>query len=125
MKNAPDRLYIAVRSDLSPGLQLAQAVHAAFQFFSEWPSLARAWTEDSNFLVVVAVSDEAALADLATTAVEEGIVRTIVREPDLDNAITAVALQPGADARRLCAQLPLALKSVTEYSVTTEEPVMA
>jgi peptidyl-tRNA hydrolase len=99
-----------VRSDLSSGLQLAQAVHAAFQFFAEWPSLARAWTEDSNFLVVVAVPDELALADLAARAVEEGIARTIVREPDLDNTITAVALQPGAEARRLCAQLPLALR---------------
>lgn len=70
----------------------------------------RAWMEDSNFLVVVAVPDEAALADLAARAVEEGLVRTIVREPDLDNAITAVALQPGVDARRLCANFPLALK---------------
>jgi peptidyl-tRNA hydrolase len=99
-----------VRSDLSSGLQLAQAVHAAFHFFADWPSLARAWVEDSNFLVVVAVPDEATLAELAGRAVEEGLARTIVREPDLENTITAVALQPGADARRLCANFPLALK---------------
>lgn len=114
-----------MRSDLSPGLQLAQAVHAAFQFFAEWPSLARAWTEDSNFLVVVAVPDEAALADLATAAVEEGIVRTIVREPDLDNEITAVALQPGPDARRLCGQLPLALKHTCKTDGTPRPRVYA
>lgn len=70
----------------------------------------RAWLDDSNFLVVVSVPDEAALAELAAHAVEEGIVRTIVREPDLDNAITAVALQPGSEARRLCAEMPLALR---------------
>jgi peptidyl-tRNA hydrolase len=105
-----DRLYIAVRSDLSPGLQLAQSTHAAFHFCIDWPALARAWLTESNFLVIVAVPDEDALAALAAEAVEEGIARTIVREPDLENSITAVALQPGAEARRLCAQFPLALK---------------
>jgi len=103
-------MYIAVRTDMSPGLQAAQAVHAAFHFSFDWPSMALAWVRDSNFLVVVAVPDEESLADLATQAVEEGIARTIVREPDLDNTITAVALEPGAIARRLCAEMPLALK---------------
>lgn len=72
--------------------------------------MTRAWLEDSNFLVVVAVPDEDALAELAARAAEEGIIRTLVREPDLDNELTAVALQPGSEARRLCAQLPLALR---------------
>lgn len=101
-----------MRADLSSGLQLAQAVHAAFQFFAEWPSLAGVWVRESNFLVVVATPNELALAELAGRAVEEGLARTIVREPDLDNTITAVALQPGADARRLCANFPLALRKV-------------
>ena len=108
-------MYIAVRADMSPGLQAAQAVHAAFHFSFDWPAMALAWVRDSNFLVVVAVPDEETLAQLAGRAVEEGIARTIVREPDLDNSITAVALEPGAEARRLCAELPLALK---EYAVT-------
>ena len=80
-------------------------------FFCDWPSMALAWVRDSNFLVVVAVPDEAALAELAARATEEGIARTIVREPDLSNTITALALQPGSEARRLCAELPLALRS--------------
>lgn len=105
------KLYIAVRADLTPGLQAAQSVHAAFHFFDDWPSIARAWIHDSNFLVVVAVPDELALAELAARAVEEGLARTIVREPDLDNTITAVALEPGHVASRLCAEMPLALKN--------------
>lgn len=103
-------MYIATRADLTPGLQMAQSVHAAFHFFADWPSLARSWLIESNFLVVVAVPDELTLAELAARAVEEGIVRTIVREPDLSNEITAIALEPGPIARRLCAELPLALK---------------
>jgi hypothetical protein len=65
--------------------------------------------------VIVSVPNEDTLAELATRAVEEGIARTIVREPDLDNSITAVALEPGATSRRLCAELPLALK---EHAMT-------
>ena len=106
----PSKLYIAVRADLAPGAQLAQSTHAAFQFSDEWPLLMRGWMQGSNNLVVVAVPNELALAHLATRAVEEGIARTVVREPDFDNTITAVALEPGEVARRLCAQMSCALK---------------
>jgi hypothetical protein len=64
----------------------------------------------SNNLVVVAVPDENALAELAARACEEGIARTIVREPDYGNAITAVAMESGKIAQRLCANFPLAGK---------------
>lgn len=87
---------------------MAQVAHAAIQFSLEWHSLTARWNDDSNNVVVVGVADEAALAGVAARAVEEGIVRTIVREPDLDNTICAVALQPGTDAQRICANFPLA-----------------
>lgn len=74
----------------------------------EWHSTAAAWMASSNNIVVVAVPDEHALAELAARAVEEGIARTIVREPDYENTITAVALEPGKIAQRLCGSFPLA-----------------
>ena len=104
------RFYIVVRSDMSPGLQVAQSVHAAIQFLADWPQSSR-WVRHYN-LVVVAVPDELALADIAAAAVEEGICRSIFREPDLDNTITAVALQPSEEAQKLCARLPLALREM-------------
>lgn len=91
-------------------MQLAQAVHAAFHFSLDWPAITRAWLEDSNFLVVVAVPDGLELAALGILAAEEGIAMTTVHEPDLNNILTAIALEPGRVARRLCAQLPLALR---------------
>lgn len=97
---------------------MAQSTHASNQFFADWPKLALTWQRESNFLVIVSVPDELALADLAAAAVQEGIVRSIFREPDLDNSITAVALEPGATAQRLCAQLPLALKVKAEGDLT-------
>jgi peptidyl-tRNA hydrolase len=78
----------------------------------QWHSLAEDWMNSTNNLVVVAVPDEEALAQLAARAVEEGIARTIVREPDYGNSITAVALEAGKIAQRLCAQLPLAGKEL-------------
>lgn len=106
-------MYIIVRSDLPPGLQAAQAVHAAFAFYHEHPSVVKPWLIQSNFLVIVAVPDEDALLDLITEASKRGIVRTAVREPDCDNEATAVALAPCDESRRLCANLPLALKELT------------
>lgn len=108
----PDKLYVAVRADLAPGPQIAQAVHAAFEFATEWPSITQVWTNNSNFLVVVAVSDEDALVHLAAAAAEEGLAFTSVREPDYNNTLTAVALEPGDQASKLCAQFPLAGKQV-------------
>lgn len=75
----------------------------------QWPSITSDWCSRSNYLVCVAASDEAGLIELAARAGVEGIAMTIVREPDFQNEITAVALEPGDAARRLCANLALAL----------------
>jgi peptidyl-tRNA hydrolase len=108
----PSRLYIAVRADLSSGLQVAQAVHAAFAFAHEQPAVTNHWLTKSNYLVVVAVPDEIALMDLISEASRRGITRVAVREPDIGDEITAVAFEPGVAAKRLCACLPLALREL-------------
>lgn len=101
-----------MRADISPGLQAAQAVHAAFAFQRDHPDEIRKWLVESNFLVIVAVPDEHALLDLIVQAARRGITRTAVREPDIGDEVTAVALGPGIGAQKLCANLPLALKQV-------------
>lgn len=101
------RLYIAVRGDLPVGLAAAQAVHAAFQFASSHPDLVGPWQRESQYLVIVAVPDEIDLIALASKAQWSGLTVSTWHEPDLAGAATAVALEPGAGARRLCANLPL------------------
>lgn len=101
---------MAVRADLSPGLQAAQAVHAALQFFHANPVPIGKWLLRSNFLVIVSVPDEGALLDLITEAHRRGVAHVGVREPDLHDEATAAAFTPGRDAQRLCASLPLALR---------------
>jgi peptidyl-tRNA hydrolase len=109
-----DKLYLAVRADLVPGLAAAQAVHAALQFQQQHPDVVMPWMRDSQFLVIVSVSDEIALIGLASRALEAGIDVSTWHEPDMADSATAVALQPGAVARRLCASLPLHGRSLAE-----------
>lgn len=104
-----ERLYVVTRSDLPPGLQLAQSVHAARQFAEEHPKLDRAWFRGSNNIVCLSVPDEPALRELVRSAERESPASSFL-EPDLGGALTAVALGDGA--RKLVGNLPLALRSV-------------
>lgn len=101
------RLYIAVRGDLPVGLAAAQAVHAAFSFAERHPSITGPWQRESQYLVIVTVPDEVALIALASNALARNLEVSTWHEPDLAGAATAVALEPGLAARRLCANLPL------------------
>ncbi len=82
--------------------------HAAIQFTLEWPQMTRDWNSASNNVVIIGVPDEGALGTIDARSVEEGIAATVVREPDLGDSVCAVALQPGIEARRICANMPLA-----------------
>lgn len=106
-------MYIVVRADLPPGLQVAQAVHAAFLFAHLFPDTTRKWLEGSNIDVILSVPDEAALTELAITARCAGVLSASMTEPDIGNQLTALALGVDAGAQRLCANLPLALRERT------------
>lgn len=101
------KLFIIVRADLDPGLQIAQAVHAAVQWVVEDPDLSHVWHKKSNNVVVKHVKDEVALLDLANKAEARRCVVERFQEPDLANAVTAVAVV-GAEANALLRELPLA-----------------
>jgi hypothetical protein len=75
----------------------------------------RGWHSDSNTLVLLAVPDELALSWLWSDAAVRGLRCVAFHEPDLDGALTAIALEPAA--RRLVAHLPLAL---SRFSVREE-----
>jgi peptidyl-tRNA hydrolase len=89
-------------------LQAAQAVHAAFQFSHEHPSLVEPWFRDSQYLIVVAVPDIDCLVALAARADHAGVDVSLWHEPDLNGELTAITLAPGETSRRLCSNLPLA-----------------
>lgn len=99
-----------VRSDLPAGLQLAQAVHGAFEFSHTHPAVMHRWLENSNYLVVLGVPDEAALLCFLELADGYEVDVHLVREPDLDEAATALVIGPG-DFHHRVSHLPLALKA--------------
>lgn len=98
------------RQDLTPGFQACQAAHAAFTFSVEYPDIVSKWHTDSNFLVVLAAQDEESLTALLAEAVRRQIRCIEFIEPDLNDELTAIVLEPTDEARRLCANLPLALR---------------
>jgi len=103
------KLYVAVREDLSPGLQAAQACHAVREFADCHPELDREWFGQSKTLVLVGVPDEAALRALEGAAAHAGAPFAVNLEPDLGDQVTAIALT-GKEAKRLMRELPLLLR---------------
>jgi peptidyl-tRNA hydrolase len=103
-------LYVITRQDLSPGYQATQAAHAALAFSVEHPGLTRRWHDESNYLIVLAAPDEPSLLALLQRAESQGLRTTLFTEPDLNDEATALVIEPGLAAERLCANLPLALR---------------
>lgn len=68
---------------------------------------------DSNYLVVVNAPNEETLLKVLDKADQNRISAVPFFEEDLDNELTAVALQPGNAARKICGAFPLALKDAT------------
>lgn len=97
------------RRDLDPGYQAVQSMHALRQFTAEHPEVDREWFERSNYLGLLSVSDEIELKNLIERASLQGIRFSIFREPDIEDQITAIALEPGPKSKKLCSRLPLAL----------------
>lgn len=95
------------RADLPLAVQAVQAAHAALDLAVAHPELTSAWHASSNTLVLLAVPDELALCWLLEDACRRQLIAVPFHEPDLGDALTAVALEP--QAARLCSKYPLAL----------------
>ena len=87
-----------------------QATHAAIQFAFEHPTLTQNWYQNSNYLAQLSVSNEEELLILAEKFKVYGVAYSIFREPDIDNQVTAIAVEPHPKTRKLTSHLPLMLK---------------
>ena len=118
MKNLTDtqvypKLIVITRRDLSPGYQAVQAAHAAIEFQHEYPEIAKEWNTYSKYLVFLSVENEEKLHRFLEKIKYRNIKHTIFIEPDIGDKLTAIALEPNDNSRRLTAHLPLALKELT------------
>lgn len=108
MTGPTDKLYLVVRADLSPGQQAVQAAHALRAFVSEHENLEREWFTASNHLAILSTRDELSLVEIAKKAAKRGLKVSRFHEPDRDNELTAIALEPRA--KKILRGLPLALR---------------
>jgi peptidyl-tRNA hydrolase len=84
-----------------------QAAHAGIQFQYEHPEYAKNWFHNSNYLIFLSVSTEEELKTLIDSAKSKNIIVSVFREPDINDEITAIALQPCDDSAKLTSGLPL------------------
>lgn len=101
-----------VRKDLKPGVQLAQSCHATFSFSQEYPEETKTWMIESNYIAILNCLNEFELVFLIEKAKEMNIKVSVFREPDIENQITAIALEPGVRTKELCKNLKLALRDI-------------
>lgn len=109
--NNNSKLTIVTREDLSPGYQLTQSAHVMAEFSQDHPDIFKSWKHESNYLACLSVRDEISLELLASKLVSKQIKFSVFREPDINNQITAIAIEPSDDSRRVCSSIPLALKN--------------
>lgn len=91
--------------ELDYGRQVAQIVHAVMDYCSKHPFLE--WMEVSNYVVVLYAKNENHLTKLLNKALERELLVGWFREPDLDDQLTAIVLEPCKESKRLCSSLPL------------------
>lgn len=97
------------REDLDPGYQAVQSCHAFRQFVEEHPIVEQSWFKESNYLALLSVPTEDDLIRLCEKATARNVRFSIFKEPDINNEITAIVLEPGSKSRKICSNLPLAL----------------
>ena len=103
MSDITPKLYVVVDRDLTPGLKIAQACHAMRLFTERHPDIDRQWFDESNNLVVL---HDGALAARQAALEAKGFALVAFHEPDLDDRLTALCVEP--KAWRDLSNLPLA-----------------
>lgn len=103
-------LYVIVRSDLSPGQQAVQAMHAYQRFHSKYPEIIQKWVEESNHISFLVVKNEAQLKSLESRITKAERKYAFFNEPDLELSLTGICLEPGDDSKHIVRKLSFALK---------------
>ena len=105
--NVGDKLYVITRSDISIGYQAVQSIHGAIEFVLTYPELSNDWHKQSNYIALLVVKNEEELSRLYNKAKNRNIKCVSFKEPDLNDEITSIVLEPGLDSKRLCSYLKL------------------
>lgn len=102
---------------MSPGYQITQIAHSCADFIVRFPEESKIWNQTSNSIICLSVKDENSLIILKNKLEERGLKHVCFREPDIDNQMTSLAIEPCEASRKLCSNLPLALKKFNNVGV--------
>jgi len=109
------------RKDIHPGYQAVQSAHAIPVFSIEHPEIFSEWYHKSNYLVVLSTDNEDSLKNLIIKAQSRGLQYSVFTEPDIDNQITSIAIEPCDETDRLVSSLPLALREYNNHFNSLKE----
>lgn len=105
------KLTIVTRQDLTPGYQSAQSVHSSLLFAQEHSVIYNKWYADP-YLALLAIKNEHELLKLISKLEKSKIKFSVFREPDINNQITSICIEPSDATRRLTSSLPKMLRDL-------------
>jgi len=88
-------------------------LHAAEQFQKEHDDVQSEWYFKSRHIVILSCDNEKSLNELLLKAHTRGILCSDFTEPDFENELTAIALEPSEESQKLASNLPLAFREYT------------
>lgn len=92
------------------GSQAVQGMHSLVEFLIKHPDKSKHWYENSNSIIFLSVANEQELLDLIDKCKSKNIECCEFREPDLDNSLTSICIEPSGKTKKICYNLKLALK---------------
>ena len=92
-------------------MQAAQCCHALAELYEEHPNIAKSWHTNSNYIILLATKSLESLQLLKKVAINRGVLYSAFHEPDLDDALTAIAFEPCEETAKLVSSLPLILRT--------------
>jgi peptidyl-tRNA hydrolase len=95
---------------MPPGVRASQLCHAMREFVAQHPEIDQEWYRNSNYLALLEVPNETDLRILVEKADDKKLRCSVFHEPDRDNEMTAIALEPGIASKKLLSSLRLAFK---------------
>jgi peptidyl-tRNA hydrolase len=103
-------LFVVTREDINPGYQAVQSGHALVEFMYEHPEQSTNWYNISKYLVFLTVKNQKELIELSNKLSWRGVLFSEFHEPDLNNELTAIAIEPSSKSCKLVSSMPLLLK---------------
>lgn len=75
-----------------------------------YPAESRKWFKESNYLAQLSIENENELERLAQKIEDSGLKIARFYEPDIGNELTAVAIEPSLQTKKMVSKLPLMYK---------------